>query len=131
MPEPGRSTGSGPGRVLVAVYALFALAATARAGVQIATKFTEAPAAYLLSAFAALVYVLATVALARSWWAVALVACGIEAAGVLAIGTASLLLPAAFPDQTVWSDYGIGYGFVPLVLPFVGLAWLYRTRPAR
>jgi hypothetical protein len=24
----------------------------------------------------------------------------------------------------VWSDYGIGYGFVPLVLPVFGLLWL-------
>jgi hypothetical protein len=29
----------------------------------------------------------------------------------------------------VWSWYGIGYGFVPLVLPIFGLAWLWHTRP--
>ena len=34
----------------------------------------------------------------------------------------------AFPDATVWSQYGLGYGFVPLVLPVVGLWWLRRTR---
>ena len=54
---PARSTSRGFGRVLVAVYGLFALAATARSAVQIATKFHEAPLAYLLSAFAAVVYV--------------------------------------------------------------------------
>jgi len=127
-------TAHGPGRVLVSVYGLFALAAGARAGVQLATKFSVAPIAYLLSAFAALVYIGATVALARSgarWWRVALVCCSIELAGVLAVGTASLALPEDFPDATVWSDYGSGYGFVPLVLPVLGLLWLRRTRPDR
>jgi len=32
-----------------------------------------------------------------------------------------------FPDETVWSQLGAGYGYVPLVLPFVGLWWLRRT----
>ncbi|HKF86608.1 MAG TPA: hypothetical protein VKB85_00865 [Propionibacteriaceae bacterium] len=130
-PQP-RPTNSGPGRVLVAVYGVFALAACSRATVQLATKFTEAPLAYVLSAVAGVIYVVATVTLARGTQTsrrVALAAILIEAVGVLAVGTASLLDPEAFPSATVWSTYGIGYGFVPLVLPFVGLAWLYRTRP--
>jgi cytochrome bd-type quinol oxidase subunit 2 len=123
---------SGPGRVLVAVYGVFALAAGARAGVQIATKFHEAPVAYLLSAFAAVVYVLATVTLARSGRTshrVAVVSCTVELIGVLAVGTYSLTDRAAFPDATVWSGFGSGYGFVPLVLPVLGLLWLRRTAP--
>lgn len=121
---------SGPGRLLIAVYGVFALAAGARAGVQIATRFHEAPVAYLLSAFSAAVYVLATVTLSRSGRTshrVAVVSCTIELVGVLAVGTYSLTDRAAFPDATVWSLYGIGYGFVPLVLPVLGLAWLRRT----
>jgi hypothetical protein len=126
----GRPTGSGPGRVLVAVYAVFALAATSRAGVQLATDFAEAPLAYLLSAFSAVVYVFATVALAtdRPWSRpLATTACSVELAGVLAIGTLSLVRPQDFPRATVWSGYGSGYGFVPLVLPVIGLWWLRRT----
>ena len=129
-PGPGRDTRSGPGRLLVAVYAIFALAATARSGVQLSTKFHTALLAYLLSALAAVIYILATVCLARDIRRVALVACSVELAGVLVIGTWSLLDNAAFPDQTVWSDYGIGYGFVPLVLPVLGLLWLRRLRTA-
>lgn len=124
-------TTTGLGRILVAVYGIFALAATARAGVQIATRFDEAPLAYLLSAFAAVVYVVATVALARTerlWWRIALLACGTELLGVVTVGTLSLADAAAFPDETVWSSYGRGYGFVPLVLPILGLLWLRRTR---
>lgn len=128
-----RKTATGPGRVLVAVYAIFALAATSRAGVQIATKFHEAPLAYLLSAFAAVVYLLATVALARSgaaWWRAAVIACTVELLGVLTIGTLSVFDAAAFPHATVWSVYGKGYLFIPLVLPMIGLWWLRRTASA-
>ena len=129
MPETRVDTATGPGRVIVTVYAIFAVSAGARSAVQIATKFGAAPLAYLLSALAAVVYLVAAVALARSHWAVALAACSVELAGVLTVGTASLLVAGAFPDATVWSDYGIGYGFVPLVLPLLGLWWLYRARP--
>lgn len=128
-PEPA-PTGRGFGRPLVAVYGLFALAAGARSAVQIATQFHRAPLAYLLSAFAALVYVVATVSLARgdaTSRRLATVAISIELVGVLSVGTASELLSADFPDATVWTGYGSGYGFVPLVLPFVGLWWLRRT----
>ena len=122
-----RTTYSGPGRLLVAVYAVFAISASARAGVQIVNHFDDAPLAYLLSAFAAVVYIVATVALARSGPTarrVAYVACTVELVGVLLIGTASVIWPDAFPDETVWSGYGRGYGFVPLVLPVLGLSWL-------
>jgi hypothetical protein len=123
------STRTGPGRLLVAVYALFALSATARAGVQIATKFSHAPVAYSLSAFAGAVYILATVTLTLGSPAarrIAVISCSIELAGVLAVGTWSLVDRASFPDATVWSSYGSGYGFVPLVLPVFGLLWLRR-----
>ncbi|SDU41461.1 hypothetical protein [Jiangella alkaliphila] len=124
---------SGPGRLLIAVYAVFALSASARAGVQIATSFDEAPVAYLLSAFAAVVYIVATVALARPGAAarrVALAAVTVELIGVLTVGTITAFDPGDFPDDTVWSLYGRGYGFVPLVLPVLGLLWLRRTRSA-
>ena len=138
-PEPAASqpdsTRTGPGRLLVAVYGLFALSASARAGVQIATKFSHAPAAYLLSAFAGAVYILATVTLANGSPAarrIAVLSCSVEFAGVLAVGTWSVADPATFPDATVWSGYGSGYGFVPLVLPVFGLLWLSRwSRRAR
>ena len=122
--------GSGAGRVLVAVYGTFALAAGARAAVQLATRFDEAPIAYLLSAFAAAVYIVATIGLVRGGRGgrqLALVAISVELVGVLVVGTLSLADPAAFPDETVWSAYGRGYYFVPLVLPVLGLLLLRRT----
>lgn len=130
-PEPPR-TNSGVGRVLVAVYAIFALAATARATVQLVTKFDQAPLAYLLSALAGVIYIVATITLARGTATsrrVALVAIVVELVGVLTVGTLSLADAEAFPRATVWSSYGIGYGFVPLVLPVLGLLWLRWTRP--
>ena len=125
------ATRRGPGQVLIAVYGLFALAASSRAGVQLATQYHEAPLAYLLSAVSGAIYILATVALVlgnRAGRRLAWIAIGSELVGVLAVGTASVLDPAAFPRATVWSMYGSGYGFVPLVLPFIGLFWLWRTR---
>ncbi len=130
MPDLRESTRSGPGRLLIAVYAVFALAACARSAVQIATHFDRAPLAYSLSAVAAAVYVAATVGLSRGSRGsrrVALVSCAVELVGVLAVGAASLAFPAAFPDATVWSVFGRGYGFVPLVLPVLGLVWIRRS----
>jgi cytochrome bd-type quinol oxidase subunit 2 len=127
-----RKTNSGAGRALVAVYGIFALAATARAGVQLVTKFEQAPLAYLLSALAGVIYIVATITLARGTRTsrrVALIAILIELVGVVSVGTLSVINPEAFPRATVWSSYGIGYGFVPLALPIMGLAWLWRTRP--
>lgn len=117
--------------MLVIVYAVFALAATARSFVQILTRFDEAPVAYILSALAAAIYIVATVALARgdrTSHRVAAIAIGIELAGVLVVGAFSLADPEAFPQASVWSTFGSGYLFIPLVLPLVGLWWLHRTR---
>lgn len=125
------ATARGPGRVLVAVYAVFALAASARAGVQLLRDFGEAPLAYALSALAAVVYVLATIGLARGARRLATVTVVVELIGVLVVGAFSLADPAAFPRATVWSGFGQGYGYVPLVLPVLGLVWLWRTRDAR
>lgn len=123
---------SGPGRLIIAVYAVFVIGSVSRATVQIATRWEEAPLAYGLSAFAAAVYVLATVSLAlsgrRAWW-VSLVAIGTELVGVLTVGLWSTLSPESFPDDTVWSAFGRGYLYIPLVLPVAGLWWLWATRP--
>nr|WP_026530543.1 hypothetical protein [Haematomicrobium sanguinis] len=132
-PSTAERTGraSGFGRLLVAIYGIFAAAATARAGYQIGTKFSEAPIAYSLSAFAAVVYIIATISLAkrgRTWFFISLSAIGVELLGVIVIGLFSILDPAAFAHDSVWSYFGRGYGFVPLVLPLVGLWWLYRNR---
>jgi hypothetical protein len=127
---PADSARTGPGRLLVAIYGLFALSASARAGVQIATKFSHAPVAYVLSALAAVIYILATVTLANGSTVarrIAVVSCSVELVGVLAVGTWSLADRATFPDATVWSGYGSGYGYVPLVLPVFGLLWLWRV----
>ena len=123
-----RATNVGFGRLLIVIYAIFAVAATARSLLQLFTKFDQAPVAYSLSAVAALVYVVATIALARGTsYRVALVAIVFELVGVIAVGTWSLVDPGTFPDASVWSEFGRGYLFIPLVLPFVGLWWLWRV----
>ncbi|WP_460799749.1 hypothetical protein [Microbacterium sp. GXF0217] len=125
---------TGIGRVLVIVYAVMALAATGRSFVQIVQRFDEAPLSYSLSALAAVVYILATLALVlsnrRGWYTVAWVAIVFELAGVLVVGTLSLVYPELFQHETVWSLYGRGYLFIPLVLPVFGLWWLRAHRPS-
>lgn len=139
MPEPTRDAAAAPekgrtrrglGIILVALYGLFALAATGRATYQILADFEKAPVAYLLSALAAVIYLVATVALARgdrTSVRVATVAISVELVGVLTVGLVSYLVPSEFPDKTVWSHFGAGYGYVPLVLPVLGLLWLRYT----
>jgi ribose/xylose/arabinose/galactoside ABC-type transport system permease subunit len=124
-------TSRGFGRVLVFVYGIFAFAATGRSTLQLATHAAEAPLPYSLSAFAAAVYLVATFALATGRRRLALTAVGIELVGVLSVGVTSLLLPEDYPDATVWSDFGAGYGYVPLVLPLAGLWWLFRGSTGR
>ncbi len=134
MSDEPRPTSAGIGRVLIAVYGILALAALGRSTYQIITKFDEAPLAYSLSALAAVVYVIATVALvARGavWFRIAVIAIAFELVGVLAVGILSLIDPALFPDDTVWSQFGRGYAFIPLVLPVLGLLWLRRVAQAR
>lgn len=118
----------GVGRLLIAVYAVFAISSSARAIYQLATKFEDAPMAYSLSALAALVYIVATIALARpKFRRLAWITIVFELAGVIAVGLLSFTLPELFAHPSVWSKFGQGYGYVPLVLPVLGLLWLRKT----
>lgn len=125
-PQPKR----GPHLVLMACYALFILASGSRAIVQIATQFHVAPFAYVLSAVAGVTYVVGWFAIrraARGRPRLAEVMLWVELAGVVVVGTLSLVKKDWFPDASVWSDYGGGYGWVPAVLPIAALFWLHRT----
>ena len=129
--SPPEARRSGAHQVLLAFYALFTLAAGARSIVQLATDAGEAPVAYALSLAAALTYALGWVAIRRAsvgQTAFASVMLWVELAGVVVVGTLSLVQEEWFPDASVWSGYGIGYGFVPAVLPVAGLLWLRRQR---
>lgn len=129
-PAPSRAS-RGFEALLVIVYGIFAISATARSSVQVLRDFDHAPLAYSLSLVAALTYIAVTVLLVRrgrrSRAVLALVV--VELLGVVGVGTLSVLAPSLFPDATVWSTYGIGYGFIPLLLPLVALGYLLRSRP--
>ncbi len=128
--------------MLIVVYAILALAATGRSVFQIVDRFGEAPLAFSLSGISAVVYIVATVALAlpgRFWYRLAWVTIGFELFGVLTVGTLSVAAPSLLGlhsldpfgrQSTVWSAYGMGYLLVPLILPILGMLWLYRLRPA-
>ena len=129
MTKSSRSLGVG--RLLILIYAVFAVSSTARASFQVVTKFEEAPLAYSLSLLSALVYILATVSLARSgtnWNKVAVAAVVFELVGVLSVGTLSFVAPELFDHASVWSGFGSGYGYLPLFLPILGLIWIRKAR---
>jgi hypothetical protein len=133
-PTPRRSLGVG--RVLIVVYAILAIGATSRAVFQMATVYSTAPVAITLSALSGVIYIVATVALlrlGRIWYRIAWITIGFELLGVIVIGTLSILVPSIFIqgsgiDGTVWSYYGYGYLFIPLMLPVLGMLWLRSRR---
>ncbi|MDX3692827.1 hypothetical protein PV726_21260 [Streptomyces europaeiscabiei] len=123
---------SGPGMLLVWLYGVMVVGAVSRSAVQISTEFEHAPLAYSLSATAGVVYGFITYSLVRGGEfarRAARICCAVELAGVLAVGTWTLVEPSAFPDKTVWSDYGIGYLFIPVILPITALYWLRKSAP--
>ncbi|MFE5244000.1 MULTISPECIES: hypothetical protein [unclassified Streptomyces] len=125
--------GTGPGRVLVWFYGVFTVAAASRSIVEMILDFEKAPLAYVLSALAAVVYGFITYSLVRGGEKArraALMCCAAELAGVLIVGTWTLVEPSAFPDSTVWSGFGMGYLFIPVILPVTGMMWLRRARTA-
>jgi hypothetical protein len=126
----------GVGAVLITVYAILAIGATSRAVYQMLTVYSTAPVAITLSALSGVIYILATLALilpGRVWYRIAWTTISFELAGVLIIGSLSLLVPSIFVqgsgvDGTVWSYYGYGYLFIPVVLPVLGMLWLRSRR---
>lgn len=133
MASNSSSRAVGVGRVLIIVYGVLALGATARSVVQIVTEFDKAPVAYLLSALSGVVYILATVALlgkGERWYLTAWITISFELLGVLVVGALSVFDAQLFPANTVWSFFGVGYLFIPLVLPVLGMLWLYHLRPS-
>ncbi|MFH8290513.1 hypothetical protein [Streptomyces sp. NPDC018059] len=124
---------TGPGILLLWLYGVMVVGAVSRSAVQISTDFDKAPLAYSLSALAGLVYGFITYSLVRGGDTArkaALVCCAAELVGVLAVGTWTLAEPSAFPDATVWSDFGMGYLFIPVILPVTAIFWLMRARRA-
>ncbi|MER5885847.1 hypothetical protein ABT160_18595 [Streptomyces sp. NPDC001941] len=124
----------GPGLLVVWLYGVMSVGAVSRTAYEMLTKFDEAPLAYALSGIAALVYCFITYTLVRGGERArraALVCCAAELVGVLTVGTWTLLDPSAFPDATVWSEYGMGYVFIPVLLPVTGILWLRGARRER
>lgn len=124
-------TSRGISTLIVALYGVLAFAATGRASYELIAKFDKAPLAYSLSALSAVIYIVATVALARhskTSRRIALITIIFELVGVLVIGTLSIFASEVFPASTVWSWYGISYGWFPLIMPIVGLLWLRKQK---
>ncbi|GGH63529.1 hypothetical protein [Rothia aerolata] len=133
MAPSAQRKNTGFGRLLIVIYWIFSLSAGARAAYQLLRRFDEAPVSITLSAISAVIYIVATVFLAKKdavSWKIATAALSVELVGVIGVGIFSFIRPELFPLASVWSHFGQGYGYVPLVLPIVGLWWLFHTRKA-
>ena len=134
---PQTGTSHGPGRLLVAVYAVLAIGATVRSLYEVATKFSAAPVSYALSLTAAVIYVVITICLVRGTpraRSIAQAGMWIELVGVLVVGTLSIVRKDLFlnPEtgkavSSVWYWFGRDYLFIPLVLPVLGLRFIRRS----
>jgi len=136
-PATARPRTSGPGRTLIVFYFIMTIAALARSIFEIVAHFGTAPVAYLLSLFAGIVYLIATIGLVtpgRTAYRVAATAITIELVGVLVVGTISVVDLGLFPfsgdRSTVWAYYGLEYLLIPLALPILGLLFLRSQRHA-
>jgi hypothetical protein len=121
----------GASDVLGFFYALWSFSALGRSSWEY--LFKQNVATYVpahLSTFVGVLYIFIIVGLRRrspSWWWITLALLVVELAGVLIVGTIDVVWQP-FPYATVWSKYGIGYFFMPLVLPFVGLAYMLKKQ---
>ncbi len=133
--EAQRKPARGASDVLGFFYGLWAFSALGRSSYEYLFKQnvrTYVPAH--LSTFVGVLYIFIIVGLRKRsprWYWITLALLAVELAGVLIVGTIDVVW-RPFPYATVWSNYGIGYFFMPLVLPFVGLAYMLRrsTRAA-
>lgn len=118
------------GYVLGVSYPVLALSTGVRAVYQLAGfKEGASTTAAVLSLVASICYLAASIGFFKrerwAWW-LSVCALGFEMSMVLVIGTITTINPDIFGDETVWSRYGMGYGFFPLIQPLLGLIWLLR-----
>jgi hypothetical protein len=131
---PLRLKTTGTSDTLAFFYGLWAFSALGRAVYQYIWKHPVNFMPTHISTFVGVLYIAIIIGLRRrsprAWWTTLALLC-VELSGVLLVGTIDVVWHP-FAYASVWSGYGIGYFFMPLVLPFVGLTWLLRkeTRAA-
>ena len=124
----------GLGRLVILGYAIVAGLIFYREVARLAELGGQAPLSAVLSVVATLLYVVTAVAVAhngRRMRRVAWVCTVAGLIGVLGAGLVGLADPDLVVARTVWSEFGAGYAFAPLVLPLVAAFWLWWSRPGR
>lgn len=119
--------------VLIVVYGLWAVAALGRAIYQYMFRHTSNLVPTHLSAVAGGFYLLIILGLRRqtpAMWYVTIALLSLELACVLAVGVIDAVWHP-FAYATVWSGFGAGYLFVPLILPIAGLWWMAQAETRR
>lgn len=119
---------------LVFFYGLWAVAAISRALYQYAVRRPPDLTPTHISLFVGALYVLIILGMRRrspAAWRATLALLAVELLGVLVVGAVDVVW-RPFPYTTVWSGFGAGYLYMPLLLPAAGIWWMLRpaTRAA-
>lgn len=129
-----RGPSLGLGRLVMAAFWLFGAWVTINAVVDVLHWNSGPIGPVLVALVAGLVYLLAALALTHNgrrmrmigWASVSVEAIGPVLVGVLGVGVPQLSDP-----RSPWGAFGADYWYIPLVLPVVGLVWLWWSNPRR
>ncbi|MDO5721047.1 MAG: hypothetical protein Q4P06_00675 [Actinomycetaceae bacterium] len=129
-----RGPAYGWGRVFIAAFWVVAVVATYTALSDFFALSQYPLGPRLVSVLAGLGYVLAAIALShngRRMRKVAGACIGFELSGVLITGIVGLGVPQIGQVRNLWANFGQQYWFIPLILPLLGIAWLWWSNPRR
>lgn len=129
-----RGPSLGLGRLVMAAFWLFGAWVTTNAVID-ALHWDSGPIGPVVVALVAgIVYLVAALALTHNgrrmrrlgWAAVA-----VEALGPVLVGLLGMGVPALSDPRSPWGAFGADYWYIPLVLPVIGLVWLWWSNPRR
>lgn len=124
----------GLGRVVMALFWVFGVWTTVT-GVLDLVHVGEGPlGSAIVSVLAGVVYLVAAVGITHNGRRMRIIgwaAMVVSAVGPILVGLLGLGLPELSATRSPWGAFGGHYFFIPLVLPVIGLVWLWWSNPRR
>lgn len=124
----------GLGRIVMALFWFFGVITTIPAVVSLIRDQQDPLGPRLVAVLAGIVYLLAAIGITHNGHRMRLLAWGSMAAalvGPLVVGLLGLGMARSSPVVSAWADFGAFYWYFPLLLPLIGLVWLWRSDPRR
>lgn len=124
----------GLGRVVMVLFWAFGVWTTVMGVIDLLHVGDGPLGSAIVSVLAGVVYLVAALGITHNGrrmriigWA-AMVVCAV---GPLLVGLLGLGIPELWATRSTWSAFGAHYSFIPLVLPVIGLVWLWWSNPRR